>query len=416
MQYRTIPRTGEKLSILGFGCMRLPEKNGTIDEERAAQLIRRAVDEGVNYIDTAFSYHRGRSEPFLARALSDGYRSRVRLATKLPHWLAQSREDLDRLLAAQLERLDTRTIDYYLIHSLEATGWERMNSLGVVSFLERAKSDGRILHTGFSFHGDRPTFKTIIDAYDWDCCLIQYNYLDQENQAGTEGLEYAASRGVGLMIMEPLRGGYLARKPGPRIQHIWDEASVQRSPAEWALRWVWNRPEVVVVLSGMSDQRQLEENLRIADAAGPGSLTGEELRLVRRVTEVHQELVKVNCTGCRYCMPCPAGVDIATCFEAYNNLHGLTSKAYATMFYLIRVAGVGGRPASYASLCTECGACQGLCPQHLPIPKLLKKVARELEGPRFRIARWLASLYLRLQRRAALRAAKRARRRDPSDN
>jgi predicted aldo/keto reductase-like oxidoreductase len=409
MQYRTNPRTGDRLSILGFGCMRLPEKKGRIDEELATRLIRRAIDDGVNYVDTAFSYHRGRSEPFLARALSDGYRRRVHLATKLPHWLAKSSADFDRLLDAQLARLTTDHIDYYLIHALQASSWDRVQELGVLEFLERAKRDGKALRAGFSFHGDRDTFRSIVDAYDWDCCLIQYNYLDEENQAGTRGLEHAAGRGVGVMVMEPLRGGYLARKPPPAIQRIGDEAPVPRTPAEWALRWVWNRPEVVVAISGMNDEKHLEENLRIAEAAVPGSLTGQELQLVRRMSEAHRKLLKVDCTGCRYCMPCPAGVDIATCFEAFNNLHTVTSRRHAAMFYLIRLAGMAGRPPSHASLCSNCGACEDACPQHLPIERLLKDVAEEFEGLRFRFMTWIASGYVHLQRRAALRMAGRAR-------
>jgi predicted aldo/keto reductase-like oxidoreductase len=244
--------------------------------------------------------------------------------------------------------------------------------------LDRAKKDGRILHTGFSFHGDKDNFKEIVDAYDWDVCQIQYNFLDEENQAGTEGLAYAAARGLGVIVMEPLRGGNLARKVPPEVQAIWDEADVKRTPAEWALRWVWNRPEVSVVLSGMNEESHVEENLRIADEAYPDSLTAKELELVSRVEKTYRTLMKMECTGCGYCQPCPEGVDIPACFEIYNNKHLFGDKR-ADLSYNIRLSGVSGKP-SKASLCTECGACEELCPQHIPIPELLKDVAAEFES------------------------------------
>ena len=265
MLYRTMGKTGDRLSILGYGTMRLPEKNGRIDEARAARQIRHAIDSGVNFVDTAFPYHLGGSEPFLGRALADGYRERVKLCTKLPPWSVRTRGDMDAILNSQLKRLRTGHIDYYLVHSLDGTNWKKMLKLGVLSFLDQAKEDGRIIHAGFSFHGDIASFKKIVDAYDWDVCLIQYNYLDEHNQAGTEGMRYAAEKGMGVMVMEPLRGGNLSKRPPRRIQEIWDGAPVRRSPAEWALRWVWNHPEVTLLLSGMNDEAHIAENLRIAD-------------------------------------------------------------------------------------------------------------------------------------------------------
>lgn len=378
MLYRKIKKTGDELSILGFGAMRLPGDGTKIDEPRAMRQIRYAIDKGVNYVDTAYTYHGGACEPFLGRVLAGGYRERVKLATKLPHWITGSREDMDRILVSQLERLQTEAVDYYLLHSLESNSWPKLRDLGALDFMDAARERGLIVNAGFSFHGDLGTFKEVIDAYDWDVCLIQYNFLDEKNQAGTEGIEYAAARGVGVIVMEPLRGGNLARRIPAEVQAIWDEAEVRRSPAEWALRWVWNRPEVSVVLSGMNDEEQIDENLRIAGEALPGSLTAEELRLIKRVEEAYRRLMKVECTGCAYCMPCPSGVNIPACFEIYNNKH-MFGDGNARTSYAVRVGSASGTPA-HASLCTECEECLELCPQHLDIPALLKDVAAEFDA------------------------------------
>lgn len=377
MLYRRIEKTGDDVSILGFGCMRLAGTEASIDEERATNQIRYAIDHGVNYIDTAFPYHLGNSEPFLGRALSDGYRERVKLATKLPPWVTNSRQDMDNILNAQLQRLKTDVIDYYLLHALGARVWEKLTGFGVLDFLDKAKAAGIITHTGFSFHGDLASFKEIVDAYDWDVCQIQYNFMDEKNQAGTEGLEYAVAAGLGVIIMEPLRGGNLTRRIPPEVQAIWDEAEVKRSPAEWALRWVWNRPEVSVVLSGMNKESQVEENLRIADEAYPESLSDKELELISRAEKTYRRLMKIGCTGCQYCMPCPEGVNISDCFDIYDGKF-VFGDDRADLVYMIRNGGVAGAP-SYASLCTECGTCEDLCPQGLDIPTLLKDVAAEFD-------------------------------------
>ena len=300
MLYRKMPKTGDELSILGFGCMRLPVKaDGSIDEERAIRQIRYAIDHGVNYVDTAWPYHGGQSEPLVGRALADGYREKVRLATKLPSWLIEKRGDMDTFLNAQLEKLQTDHIDYYLVHALVGELWDNVENLGVTAFLDKAKADGRIRNAGFSFHGAGSDFRRIVDAYDWDFCQIQYNFLDEKNQAGTAGLGYAASKGLGVIIMEPLRGGNLTRNVPLAINAIWDEAPVKRTPAEWALRWIWNHPEVTVVLSGMNDETHIRENLRVADQAYPDSLTETELQLVQRAEKKYRELLKVGCTGCQ---------------------------------------------------------------------------------------------------------------------
>jgi hypothetical protein len=383
MLYRTMPKNGDRLSVLGFGCMRLPAKEGRIDEQRATRQVRYAIDAGVNYIDTAWPYHAGESESFLGRALADGYREKVRLATKLPSFLAEKPEDLDRFLNTQLSKLKTDHIDYYLLHTLTGALWDHLETLGVRDFLDRAKSDGRIVNAGFSFHGTAEDFIRIVDAYPWEFCQIQYNFLDEEYQAGTKGLEYAASKGLGVIVMEPLRGGNLGLPEAPpSIAGIWAESPTRRSPAEWALRWVWNHPQVTVVLSGMNEEAHIDENLRLAGRASPGSLTTEELALVKRAAEKYKELMKVGCTGCGYCMPCPAGVAIPACFEVYNKMHLFGNTQEALYMYAMRMSGILRKGSSgYASQCIECGQCLEKCPQHLPIPALLKTVVEELETP-----------------------------------
>jgi hypothetical protein len=383
MLYRTMPKNGDELSILGFGAMRLPmNKDGTIDEEKAMAQVRYAIDHGVNYIDTAWPYHMGESEPFLARALADGYREKVRLATKLPQWMVRKHEDMDRFLNAQLEKLNTDHIDYYLIHSLVGSSWKTIRDLGVTEFLDRAKADGRIINAGFSYHGAAEDFREVVDGYDWDCCQIQYNFLDENIQAGREGLEYAASMNLGVIIMEPLRGGSLAGDVPSAVEEIWDEADIRRSPAEWALLWVWDHPEVTVVLSGMNEQSQVEENLKVADMAYPNTLTGKELELIERVAKKYKELMQIDCTGCGYCMPCPEGVDIPACFETYNNLFMFGGEDRLKMMYVAKLGGIlRGSNTNFASQCIQCRECLDVCPQHLDIPALLGKVAEEFEGP-----------------------------------
>ena len=380
MLYRTVPKTGDNLSILGFGCMRLPStRTGGVDEARAIRQIRHAIDGGVNYVDTAPVYHLGKSEQVLGRALAGGYREKVRIATKLPHWSVYERADMDRILDAQLKTLQTDHVDYYLLHSLGKGSFEKLLGLGVLEFLDAAKRDGRIRNAGFSFHDNLAAFKEIVDSYDWQFCQIQYNYLDEQNQAGTEGLRYAAEKGLAVIVMEPLRGGNLAGRIPPSIQKIWDEAPLKRSPAEWGLRWVWDHPEVTVVLSGMNDEAHIDENLRVAGSALPGSLSGDEHALIGRVRDEYRRLMKVGCTGCGYCMPCPAGVDIPGCFASYN-AHALFPHDRTAKFqYIGRHGGLIG-DRSHAGLCRQCGKCAKSCPQHLPIPSLMKDVSKEMEG------------------------------------
>ncbi|MCE5229506.1 aldo/keto reductase [bacterium] len=383
MLFRKMPKTGDLLSSLGFGCMRLPMKGRAIDEPRAIAQIRMAIDRGVNYVDTAWPYHAGQSEVVLGKALRDGYRDKVRLATKLPTWMIKTRADMDRYLAAQFEKLGTDHIDYYLVHSLTGPAWEGIKSLGVREFLDAAKQDGRIGNAGFSYHGLPEDFKKVVDAYPWVFCQIMYNYLDQNFQAGTAGLEYAASRGLGVVVMEPLRGGTLARPTPPAaISEIWNESPVRRTPAEWGLRFVWNRPEVVVVLSGMNDEAQIEENLSTARSATPNSLSADELALIDRAARKYKELMKIGCTACSYCMPCPQGVMIPNCFDEYNKMHMFGPVEEARFVYAFRMSGIiANAQPGYASQCIGCGDCLPKCPQQITIPQTLAQVAAEMEGP-----------------------------------
>jgi len=381
MLYRRMPKTGDELSILGFGLMRLPlTPEGKIDEPRTITQIRTAIDKGVNYLDTAWPYHAGESETILGRALGDGYRNKVKIATKLPSWMTHSREEMDTYLDAQLEKIQTDRIDYYLLHALNGDSWNRLTAMKVLDFIERAKADGRIANAGFSFHGRLEDFKPIVDAYPWEFCQIQYNYLDEQNQAGTEGLEYAASRDLGVVVMEPLRGGNLGQpEPPPDVKAIWEKAAVRRTPVEWALRWVWNHPEVTVVLSGMNEEAHIEENLAIAAQALPESLTREELNRVEAAGRKYKTLMKVGCTGCGYCLPCPSEVSIPNCFEVYNMMHLFDKGEEAKFMYAIRMSGMISGTPGYASQCVQCGECLEKCPQEIEIPDFLENVAEEME-------------------------------------
>jgi predicted aldo/keto reductase-like oxidoreductase len=374
MLYRRMNNVESDLSILGFGCMRLPiAKDGIIDEKQATEMLRYAIDHGVNYVDTAYPYHKGESEPFVGRALQGGYREKVYLATKLPSWLIKSQADMDRYLDEQLKRLQTDHIDFYLVHGLQKPFWENLRSLGVTDFLDDAIADGRIKYTGFSFHDELPLFKEIIDAYNWTFCQIQYNFMDEQNQAGTEGLNYAADRGIGIVIMEPLRGGMLT-KDILSINAIWEKAPVRGSPTEWAIRWVWNHPEVTVVLSGMSSFGQVEQNIAYAENGLPNSLTQKELDLFKEAETEYKKRIKIPCTGCRYCMPCPSNVSTPECFEMYNQGCMFDAPDVARINYGFLGGMFGGNPG-FASQCLECGECEEKCPQGIPIREQLKKVA-----------------------------------------
>jgi predicted aldo/keto reductase-like oxidoreductase len=376
MLYRSLKEI--PVSILGFGAMRLPLVGGTenptdsfdparsIDEEEATRMIEYAIDHGVNYFDTAYNYHGGKSEVVLGKVLKP-YRDRVTIATKLPVFLVKEREDFDRFLDEQLQRLHTACLDLYLLHGLNEKTWENAKNLDVLAFLDRATSDGRVRRVGFSFHDTVAVFKGIVGAYDWTMCQIQYNYLDEQYQAGREGLAYAAARGIGVAVMEPLRGGKLAKVP-PEVQRLFDSSPERRSPAEWGLRWVWNHPEVATVLSGMSTLEQVRENIGFAAEGRANSLSAADLALIQRGREAYRKLLKVDCTGCAYCMPCPTGVNIPMNFFLYNDT--VTFKDPTG----VMVYNAFFPPEQWASACVECGECEERCPQHITIREEMKKV------------------------------------------
>lgn len=381
MLYRPFGKTGEELSILGFGAMRLPVIDGDvnqIDEEKAIPMVRAAIDKGVNYLDTAWSYHGDNSEPFCAKVMKDGYREKVNIATKLPSWLIKTRADMDQYLNKQLERLEEEKIDFYLLHTISAAYWDMYKKEDYKDFLDTAKKDGKIKYAGFSFHDNIELFKEIVDDYDWDFCQIQLNYLDENYQAGLEGMRYAAAKGMGVIIMEPLRGGMLARTEIPEdLQTIWDQSETKRSPAEWALRYLWNHEEVGIILSGMTTMEQMEENVRTASDAAAGSLSKKEEGIVARAKDYFHSKIRVDCTNCRYCMPCPQGVYIPEIFWAYNH-EALFDDFAKAKFWTTGFLKENQR----ASNCNCCGRCETLCPQNIPIPMHMKDIAERYEdGP-----------------------------------
>jgi len=368
MQYRSFGKLNWKPSALGFGTMRLPILDGDparIDEPLATKMIRTAIDAGVNYIDTACVYHRGQSEPVVGRALRNGYRARVKLATKLSHIL-KSESEFDEYLDKQLETLQVDRIDFYLLHGLNRRSWQLEEAS--LPWLERAVSDGRIGHIGFSFHDDLATFKQIVDAHDWSFCQIMYNYMDIDDQAGTEGLHYAAERGLAVVVMEPLRGGGLVEPLPDRVHQLLKRAPIARTPAEWALHWVWDHPEVSCVLSGMSTFEQVEQNLAAAAASGMEQMTEAELDVIAGVRAEYRSLVRVRCTKCQYCMPCPNGVNILHIFRLYNDLAMYGNEEWIRTQYFDHTPEPMRAPA-----CLECGACEAACPQQIPIIKALRE-------------------------------------------
>ena len=367
MRYASFPKIpGLEVSVLGFGAMRLPTVGGDvtrIDYEIATPLLHEAISAGINYVDTAWPYHGGESEMFLGRALHGGWREKVKLATKSPVWAVRSEGDWERIVDAQLKKLDTERIDFYLMHALSGPRWDAVKRLRGMEALERARLDGRIDHVGFSFHGSCDDFKRIVDAYDWEFCQIQLNYLDEAFQAGLEGLRYAAARGIGVIAMEPLRGGALARVPPP-VEAIFKHSGKPWSPAEWALRWVWAQPGVVTVLSGMNLQAQLRENLMAAST--PAAL---DMAPLREAEGFYRARAKVNCTTCGYCQPCPSGVSIPETFAAYATATMFDPKAVAAWMYETFVL----KNEAGADRCVSCGECEARCPQLIPIAEKLRE-------------------------------------------
>lgn len=363
--------------------MRLPMKDQTtVDETRAMKQIRLAIDNGVNYVDSAPPYHGGESEKILGNALQDGYRKKVKIATKLTPFLLHKSEDMETMLNVQLKKLQTNHIDYYLLHGLDADYWKKLQDFEVIKFLSNAKKDGKIVNMGFSFHGSLKTFKEIIEANDWTMCQILYNLLDEKTQAGTEGLKYAASKNLAVMVMEPLRGGLLTSKLPAEVQRIYENSGIRRSPAEWGLRWVWNHSEVTLALSGMNDESQVIENIKTAELASPNTMKPEELKVTTEVAQTFSRLLKVPCTGCQYCMPCPNDVNIPGNFRVYNEFHMYGEEQKSRVMYgMMLMGGLNGKRAD-AALCKECKVCVERCPQHIAIPEKLKEVKKDVGGPK----------------------------------
>ncbi len=375
MQYRYFTKDQLKVSQLGFGCMRFPTFEGDsskIDKNLATKMLHYAIDNGVNYIDTAYPYHQGNSEAFVGEALKGGYREKIFLATKLPVWLTNSYEDFEKYLNEQLERLQTEYIDFYLLHALSENAWNKIYELKVLDFLDEAKKKGKIKYAGFSFHDELNVFKNIVDSYSWDFCQIQLNYMDRNYQAGVEGMRYAKSKDISMVIMEPIKGGKLSNAPD-EILEIWNRSQIKRTPAEWALNWIFNHDEVSVVLSGMSTMEQVMQNIETASKAKANSLTKEEVGLIDEVTDYYKKRIKVGCTSCEYCLPCPQNIAIPSIFQMYNNVYVYGTERESKEAYKRLIDS-----QKDASQCVECGACQQACPQHLEIIQFLKDADKVL--------------------------------------
>jgi uncharacterized protein len=380
MEYRAFGKLDWKVSALGFGTMRLPtidgdEHSNDVDEPEALRMIRYAIDEGVNYVDTAYIYHGGNSERLVGKALEDGYRAKVWLATKSPLWMIQSGDDFDRLLNEQLGRLRTGYIDCYLLHAINEKTWHSV-VLGhkLLERAEAARRDGRIRHIGFSFHDGYPLFEKVVSAYDWAFCQIQYNYMDVENQAGARGLKLAADKGIAVVIMEPLLGGRLANPPAP-MRKVFEQSPTKLSPVELALQWVWNQPEVSTVLSGMSTMEQVKANIKSACASRVHSFSNADFAAVEQMRAKYNERTAIPCTRCNYCMPCPSGVNIPLNFDLYNGAYMHEEFESARFVYKAFTP-----EKERASECTQCRTCEDLCPQKIPISEWMPKVAVSL-GP-----------------------------------
>ena len=391
MEYR-IDKYGNKISVLGYGCMRFTQKAGKIDINKAEQEIMTAYEAGVNYYDTAYIYPG--SEAAIGEIFSkNNIREKINIATKLPQYMIKSKESAEKCFQEELKRLKTDYIDYYLMHMLtDVKSWERLRELGIADWLEEKKARGAIRQIGFSYHGNSDMFCKLIDAYDWDFCQIQYNYLDEHSQAGRTGLNYAASKGIPVIIMEPLRGGKLVNGLPEKAKKLFENYNIKRTPAEWAFRWLWNQPQVTCVLSGMNSTQMVEENVRNATSSKVGELTQKDEELLNQVVETINENMKVGCTGCRYCMPCPKNVDIPGTFSAYNKCYSdgkFTGLKEYVMCTLLR------KDSTSASNCIECGKCEKHCPQGIEIRKELKNARKVLEGPAYKVAKRIARVFLK---------------------
>ena len=391
MQYR-LDKYGNKISVLGYGCMRFTKIAGAIDMDKAEKELMAAYKMGVNYYDTAYIY--GGSEAAIGKIFEkNGIRKNINIATKLPHYLMNSMESIEKCFQEELSRLRTDYIDYYLMHMLnDVKTWDKLVNMGILDWIREKKESGAIRQIGFSYHGNSDSFCKVVDAYDWDFCQIQYNYLDEHAQAGRKGLNHAASKGIPVIIMEPLRGGKLVNNLPEKAQKLFMEHPKKYSPAEWAFRWLWNQPEVTCVLSGMNSMEMLEENIRVASECQIGEFTEEDNALLAQVVEAINSKMKVGCTGCGYCMPCPAKVDIPGTFAAYN-VSSIDGKK-AAMFEYFRST-TFRKDATSASNCIGCGKCEQHCPQGIEIRQELKNAQKVLEGPIYKIAKKIVPFFIK---------------------
>lgn len=385
MNYRS-DKYGNQISLLGFGCMRFKRNLGITDTKETEKQLMEAYKNGVNYYDTAYIYPG--SEAVLGEILEKNQiRSNVYIATKLPHYLIKTKEGLEKLFQEQLKRLRTNYIDYYLMHMLsDVSTWERLKVLGIEEWIAAKKASGEIKQIGFSYHGNSDMFCQLIDAYDWDFCQIQYNYMDEHSQAGRKGLAYAASKGIPVVIMEPLRGGKLVANLPNNAKKVFEEYPVKYTPAQWAFRWLFNQPEITCVLSGMNSMEMVLDNVQTASSTNVGDLNDQDEKMLKNVVTAINEKIKVGCTGCGYCMPCPKQVDIPGTFAAYNRKY-TESKFWGNVEYMMCTA--LRKNATAASNCIQCGKCEKHCPQNIAIRKELANAANELEGPIYKILRKL---------------------------
>lgn len=388
MNYRK-DKYGNDISILGYGCMRFSRTAGKIDLEKTEKEIMTAFHHGVNYFDTAYVY--GGSEAALGKILKRNHiRKQVYIATKLPHYLIKTTDSMDKYFKEQLRRLQTNYVDYYLMHMLtDVQTWERLKSLGILEWLEEKKKNGAIRQVGFSYHGNSDMFCQLVDAYDWDFCQIQYNYMDENSQAGRKGLQYANKKGLPVIIMEPLRGGKLVNRLPKEAEKIFEKYPVKHTPAQWALRWLWNQPEVTCVLSGMNSKKMVQDNIKTASTVSVGEMGPKEEAMLQRVVQAINAKMKVGCTGCAYCMPCPKNVDIPGTFAAYNRCYSEGKRAAFIEYFMCTAM---RKNSSAASNCVECGKCEKHCPQHIKIRRELKNARKQLENPVYKIGRKIVEL------------------------
>lgn len=373
MQYRKFRTADKETSLLGLGVMRLvQDENGNIDQRGAVELIRYAIDRGINYIDTAYTYHGGCSEKLIGKALRDGYRERVILADKMPIWLANTEEDVERYFKEQLRRLDVEYIDMYLVHNIIPSNWKKTKKLDVMPFLEKMRAQGKIKHIGFSFHGDLDLFREVIDAYPWEFCQIQLNYLDKDEQATLKGLEYAREHDTDVIVMEPLKGGRITDRIPPSVQQIWDRAKASgkapkdRSPAEWAFRWAASQPGVTLILSGMNSYEQIDENTAIFSKDDISQMSSAEQAVLDEVAAEYNRRIKYQCTGCEYCMPCQKKIGIPDVIEYLNNWYAFDQNPSTKTEYITWLD-----EGEHASDCIHCRKCEEKCPQRLPISEIM---------------------------------------------